>query len=223
MHKPQRQSNTEMQQRMVSVLIADDHKLISEALKIILVEEGDFSVETSVSLQSTLDVLRAHPKSFDVVMLDISMPGMEGLRSVKQVVDATHEGSVVIFSGTADDDFVWQAIEIGAKGFISKGQPFRSFAATLRLIADGNEFVPLSLSRSVKNATKGADGPDEQERRILKLVAEGKTNKEIAFELNSSEVAIKMKMRSICTKLDAKNRAHAAILAQRHGLITIDT
>lgn len=203
----------------ISVLIADDHDLIADALKLVLQKEHDFTVELSNSLAATLDILRSNPKDFDVVMLDISMPGMEGLRSVKQVIDAARKSAVVVFSGTADSEFVWQAIELGAKGFISKAQPLRSFATTIRLIADGNEFVPLSLSRRAALPQSDSGDIGSRERFILRSVSEGKTNKEIAIELNSSEVYIKMKMRAICSKLDAKNRAHAAIIAKKKSLI----
>ena len=202
----------------ISVLIADDHSLVSDALRMVLLAESDFAVDLAESLEATLARLRGG-QTFDIVMLDISMPGMEGLRSVKQVIDSARGAAVVVFSGTADDDFVWQAIELGAKGFISKGQPFKSFAATLRLIADGNEFVPLSLSRR-SSAHKANDyNIDDRERLILRSVSEGKTNKEIAIEMDSTEVAIKMKMRAICTKLDAKNRTHAAMIARQKSLI----
>lgn len=203
----------------ISVLIADDHSLVADAIKLVLLEERDFTVQICNSFETTLEAMQVAPEGFDVIMLDISMPGMEGLKSVKSVVSAAGGGNVVIFSGTTDDDFIWQAIGLGAKGFISKTQPCKSFASTLRLIADGNEFVPLSLARKSQERKSGVSVVDERERLILRSAAAGKTNKEIAIELDTTEVAIKMKMRAICAKLDARNRTHAAMIAKQTGLI----
>ncbi|WP_417243990.1 response regulator transcription factor [Celeribacter sp.] len=202
----------------ISVLIADDHTLVADAIKMVLLEERDFDVRVCNSYGDTLTALK-EGDGYDVVMLDISMPDMQGLKSVKSVVEAVGEGSVVIFSGTADEDFIWQALSMGAKGFISKAQAFKSFPNTLRLIADGNEFVPISLARKSQDGVRGTSAIDGRERLILRSAAAGKTNKEIAIELETTEVAIKMKMRAICSKLDARNRTHAAMIAKQTGLL----
>ncbi len=203
----------------IHVVIADDHRMIAEALRDTLVEHGGFRVSLSETLGTTLITLRANRNDEILVLLDITMPGMQGLRSVKQVIDAVPNGAVVLFSGTSDGDFVWRAIDLGAKGFISKTQQLRSLPTTLKLIHDGNDFVPMSLSRR-EDAKATSDAPlNDTERFILKAVAEGKTNKEIALEINRSEVAVKMKMRAICQRLNARNRAHAVIVASKAQLI----
>lgn len=203
----------------ITVLIADDHKMISEALKALLSPDEGFDVYLAASLSETLDALRHKSVSFDLILLDVSMPGMQGLRSVKHVIDTARDASVVVFSGTTEPDFVWQAIELGAKGYISKDQPLRSLPATLRLIADGHEFVPITLSRQRPGETDEPGGLTSRDRLILKSVSEGKTNKEIAVELGLTELAIKMKMRGLYSRLNARNRAHAVIIATQQGII----
>ena len=205
--------------RAISLLIADDHCLLVDALCMALADDAGFQITTSGTLPSTLDVLAAHKGAFDVVMLDLSMPGMSGLNSVAEVIAAAGAAAVVLFSGTEDEAFVWRAMELGAKGFISKRQNLKCFAATLRLIADGNEYIPVSLSKRTVEAQRSYKVIDDRERVILSAVAEGKTNKEIAHELGSTEVAIKMKMRAICQKLRAKNRAHAVMIARDASFI----
>ena len=209
----------EMQRDKVSILLADDHKMIIEAIQSNLIHESGFDVHVAFNLSETLSSLRSRTGGFDLILLDINMPGMEGLRSVKQVIDAAAQGAVVIFSGSVDQDFIWQAIDLGAKGFIPKGLPLRSLGTTLQLIADGNDFVPMEFSRKRHQASDHDSGFTEQERLILKAVAAGKTNKEIAIEAGKTEVTIKMKMRSICSRLNAKNRAHAAIIASQKGIV----
>jgi len=203
----------------IHVLIADDHRMIAESLRGTLLAHGGFLVSLSETLDGTLGVLRANRKEKILVLLDITMPGMQGLRSVKQVIDAVPNGSVVLFSGTSDADFVWRAIDLGAKGFISKSQQLRSLPTTLQLINDGNEFVPMSLSRRETSNEESGAPLNDTELFILRAVADGKTNKEIALELSRSEVAVKMKMRSICQKLHARNRAHAVIVASKANLL----
>lgn len=203
----------------IRVLIADDHRLIAEALRDTLLAHGGFQVGVSESLHGTLDALRPNRNDPVLVLLDITMPGMQGLRSVKQVIDTVPNGAVVLFSGTTDADFVWRAIDLGAKGFISKSQQLRSLPSTLQLIHEGNEFVPLSLSRRGEAEPDASVSLSETDRYILKAVAAGKTNKEIALEISRSEVAVKMKMRAICQRLNARNRAHAVIVASKAELI----
>jgi two-component system nitrate/nitrite response regulator NarP len=203
----------------ISVLIADDHKMIGESLRSNLLNEDDFDVQVVYNLSETLSTLRNRPGHLDLVLLDISMPGMTGLKSVKQVIEAAAKGAVVIFSGTADQDFIWQAIDLGAKGYIPKAQSLRSLPTTLRLIADGNEFVPLELQQHKRQADDDPADITEKDRLILKSVAEGKTNKEIAIETGKTEITIKMKMRALCSRLGARNRAHAVIIASQKGLI----
>lgn len=203
----------------ISVLIADDHKMIGESLRSNLLNEDDFDVQVVYNLSETLSTLRNRPGHLDLVLLDISMPGMTGLKSVKQVIEAAAKGAVVIFSGTADQDFIWQAIDLGAKGYIPKAQSLRSLPTTLRLIADGNEFVPLELQQHKRQADDDPADITKKDRLILKSVAEGKTNKEIAIETGKTEITIKMKMRALCSRLGARNRAHAVIIASQKGLI----
>jgi len=214
-----RQANLASDAQPIKVLIADDHKMISEALKALLSPDEGFVVQLAASLSETLDALRPKSADFDVILLDVSMPGMQGLRSVKHVVESARNASVVVFSGTTEADFVWQAIELGAKGYISKDQPLRSLPATLRLIADGHEFVPINLTRQKRNEADDAGALTSRDRLILKSVSEGKTNKEIAVELGLTELAIKMKMRGLYGRLNARNRAHAVIIATQQGII----
>ncbi|GAA3871787.1 response regulator transcription factor [Celeribacter arenosi] len=198
----------------LSVLIADDHSLIADALRIVLETSDDFTVALCATLDDTLAALSGG--GVDILMLDIAMPGMEGLSSVRNVVELSPETAVIVFSGTVDASFVHSAVDLGARGFISKGQPVQSLAATLRHVAAGNIVLPPDLPARNKGAEITLDG---RERTILQAVSEGKTNREIATATQSTEVAIKMKMRAICIKLDAKNRAHAAMIARQRALI----
>lgn len=212
-------TNMALKSDKIHVLIADDHQLVAEALLGSLVAHGGFRVSLSETLGGALAFLRANKQEKILVLLDLMMPGMQGLLSVRQVIDAAPNGFVVLFSGTSDRDFIWRAIDLGAKGFISKSQNLSGLHTILQLIHDGNEFVPMSLSRHKNDDKVTRQSLSDSDLFILKAVADGKTNKEIALETNRSEVAIKMKMRLICQRLDARNRAHAVILASKNDMI----
>ncbi|MFP4328940.1 MAG: response regulator [Paracoccaceae bacterium] len=201
------------------ILIADDHMLISEAVARLLQRSGDFEVLTAMSLPDTLRVLEDQGP-VDIVMLDLKMPGMNGIESIRQVVKANEPGRVVLFSGSADANFVQSAIKAGALGLIPKTLPLRSLLSAIGLVDSGQIFVPAQLSQG-ENASPAREQAQlsEKELFVLRRAAEGYTNKEIARDLVSNEMSVKMHMRMICKKLGAKNRTHAAMIARELALL----
>lgn len=203
----------------IRVLIANGQRMIHDALSNALIAHGGFSVDRSVSLETTLIALRARKNDNVMVLIDHTMPGMQGLRSVRQVIEAVPKGFVVLFSYTCDANFLWRAIDLGAKGSIQTSQSLLSLPTALQLIHEGNVFVPSPESRrNILYAEKNTV-LDEAQIFMLRAAAEGKTNKEIALELDLSEISVKMKMRSIYQTLSARNRAHAVMLASKANLI----
>lgn len=203
----------------IQVLIANGQRMIADALSNALIAHGGFSVDRSVSLETTLIALRARKNDTVMVLIDHTMPGMQGLRSVRLVIEAVPKGSVVLFFYTVDADFLWRAIDLGAKGSILTSQSLRSLPTALQLMHEGNVFVPSSESH--RRSLNAERNPllDEAQIFMLRTAAEGKTNKEIALELNLSEISVKMKMRAIYQTLSARNRAHAVMLASKANLI----
>lgn len=207
----------------VRVLVADDHGMIREGLKRGLEGTGYFVVETVGDFDAALK--QASAQAFDIVLLDLLMPGMDGLATIERMLSANDAHRVVLFSGTIPQGLLLRATDAGARGFISKTMGLRSIAAALRLVHDGEVFIPISHLQD--KPMFAAPAPKSEDRNsvtpletlIIERVAAGKTNKEIAWETQMSDVSIKMHMRTICKKLDAKNRAHAAIRAREMGLL----
>lgn len=199
----------------ISILIADDHLLLGEAVAQLLAREGDFDVTVARTLNETMNALAERP--FRVVLLDVMMPGMEGLASVTRVVRQAPDARVVLFSGNIALDFAHKALAEGAAGFIPKTLALKSLPAALRLVDSGQVFMPVPASEERVALRKAA--LTELQSEILKLVQSGKTNKEIARILSGTETGVKMHLRAIFTKLKAKNRAHAVTIAQSGGLI----
>lgn len=204
----------------ISVLIADDHDLMRDALAQALKPDARFSVTTADSHDGTLAEIN-RLSTVDVLLLDVVMPGMNGLKSIADFVKANVNGAVVVFSGNAAPDFVNQALALGARGFIPKTFPLRSLATAIQLIASGQIFVPFGAGNPGQEveSTGSAEHLTSRELDVLQRVSDGLTNKEVAREIGVTEVTVKMHMRSICGKLQAKNRAHAAIIAAQAGLL----
>jgi two-component system nitrate/nitrite response regulator NarL len=139
------------------------------------------------------------------------MPGINGIDSVTKCVKLAVPGKVVIFSAFASSDFVHRAIELGARGFITKNVPIKALISILHLIASGQIFVPFN-TMMLEAGSPATHLLSVRERSVLDYVADGKVNKEIANNLNVSEATIKLIMRSVCKKLACKNRTQAAMV-----------
>jgi two-component system nitrate/nitrite response regulator NarP len=202
----------------LKLLLADDHNLLVEAVSSMLNAIPDYEAVTTDTLNGALALLAEHG-DIDIILLDLKMPGMVGLESVQKVIDTAGDGKVVLFTGMVDRHFLNSALELGCKGLIPKTMPLKSLDSVIQLIMSGQVFVPMDT------ASVGADGSgkdhdlSDKELYVLRLAADGLTNKEIARGMDASEVTVKMHMRSICKKLGARNRAHAAMISRERALI----
>lgn len=211
-------------QKRYTIVIADDHNLVRDAVAETLTAEGGFSVSSVGDLPSTLVALQG-PEPVDMLLLDVFMPGMAGIGSIQQLLAKYPELKIVLFSGSVSSEFVFQTLQVGVRGYVPKTLPLRSLTSALRLVLSGQVFLPMSLLSEVDGTTSFEQRGDTQklltpkEVNILKLVADGKTNKEIAWALGASEVTIKMYLRTIFNKLGASNRTHAVMLAKAKTLL----
>jgi DNA-binding NarL/FixJ family response regulator len=199
--------------RRLKVLVVDDHLLLAETVVAAL---EDFEVEAVQDVDKALARI-AETGRYDVIMLDYALPGMKGLNGLRQLLDANTDG-VALFSGVARWPIITRALELGAKGFIPKTLPLRTVENAIRLIADGDAYLPLEYLRQ---AARGDDNDallKPREKQVLSFLCEGQQNKEIARELGISEVIVKMDVKSLCRKLGVRNRTEAALLARRDGL-----
>ena len=203
---------------VTKVLIADDHQLVRELISSFLSVQPGFLVSIAESYQDAYTMLH-ESEPFDIVLLDVQMHGMEGIRNVEVLVREFSVSSIVIFSGVASEQFVHDALKAGAKGYIPKTLPFKSLLNAIRLISSGESFVPSSfVTKDSREDLAAKFFLSETELGVLRMVCAGMANKEIAREMETTEVTIKMHMRSICKRLGAKNRTQAAVIALREQL-----
>lgn len=197
------------------VLIADDHDLVREVIASFLQGEGVVEVVTSPDLD---DAIRAADASgsFDLVLLDYNMPGMNGLEGLGRMITANDRRPVAILSGTASRNLAEQAIRAGAAGFVPKTMSSRSMVSAVRFMAAGEIYAPVKFMQSAEPS----GGPlSQREVEVLRGLCEGKSNKEIARLLDLQEVTIKLHVKTLCRKLNARNRTHAAMIAREQNLI----
>lgn len=204
---------------LTTILIADDHRMIAQAVAEYLKERGGFRISTTENLVETLNVIQSTEDDFDVVLLDLKMPGMNGLESIEKVVNRAGQGKVVLFSGNADHGLVRRSLSIGALGLVPKSMPLDVLANVIGLVKAGQVFLPADFSQHDDRSRNSGSDLSGLERDILVMVSEGQTNKEIANHCQVTEMNIKMHMRTICAKLDAKNRTHAVVIARESQLI----
>ena len=200
----------------ISVLIVDDHVLISQTLQSGLEAEGGFDVDSVSDIKSATNQIAARG-TYDVVLLDYQLPGVQGLQGLRQLVEANQHG-VVLFSGVAGWSIVERAIAQGASGFIPKTSPLKTLVHALKFVADGESYLPAEYMRRALTPGGANFGLKPREMQVLAYLCEGLQNKEIGREVGIEEMIVKMDVKSVCRKLGVRNRTEALIEARRHGL-----
>lgn len=205
---------------MIRVLIADDHQLLRDVLESYLQAEGGFEVAVACDVDTAVEQI-AELGAFDLVLLDYSMPGMNGFMGLDRVIAANGGKPVALMSGTAPDAVAQRALERGAVGFLPKSLPAKSVVNAIRFMASGEIYLPLAMLRQ-GGAAPAAETPfvdmlTARERQVLHGLCLGKSNKEIARDLDLREPTIKLHVKLVCRKLTARNRTHAAMLAKEAG------
>mgnify|MGYP001806647366 CR=1 FL=1 len=216
----------------MQIIVADDHNLVREGLKPFLRELGDdVQILDAASLDEAL-VQASSAQSLSLVLLDLRMPGMNGLGGIEVFHNRFPTVPVVILTGHINRDDVMAAVRCGASGYIPKTISGQSLINALRLVLSGEKYLPaFMLGNEPEEATFSElkpGGPAKptpldtlspREREILSLLIEGRTNKDIARCLDLQEITIKIHLRNVYRKIGAVNRAQAVRIAMSSGWV----
>jgi len=207
-------------------LIADDHPIVREGLAMMLGTQPDFTVvgeaANGVEVIETGSALQP-----DVILLDLEMPLMDGLETMRRLRELCPNVRVLVFTAFDTDDRIVGAVQAGAKGYLLKGAPRAEIFNAIRVVAAGGSLLqPIVASRLMQHITNlrdeiPAEPLTERETGVLQLLAQGKTNREIATALVITERTVKFHISSILAKLGAGNRTEAVTLAVQRGLVSI--
>jgi len=214
----QGQNNVLGQAADMRILLADDHGMVRDTISAYLETEGRaevISVADYVGAMKTLDA----KGPFDLVLLDFNMPGMNGLDGLADAVKSHPDQAFAILSGFAPNRIAQEAVEMGAIGYIPKTLGAKSLVNAVRFMIAGETFVPASALGNTGETpeTEFTKQFSQRERQVLSGLCLGRANKEIARELDLQEVTIKLHVRTLCKKLNAKNRTQAALIAKDAG------
>lgn len=203
----------------MKILIADDHELVRDTICAFLSQETGVSVSVAGDFdEAATKITREGP--FDVVLLDYSMPGMNGLEGLTKAKELNFGSPVALLSGTASRAVAEEALASGAAGFLPKTLPAKTLIHAVRFMAAGEQYAPVQLMTEREEEQKHplAEKLTSREFEVLKGLAEGQSNKEIARDLDLQEVTIKLHVKTLCRKLSARNRTMAAMIAKDAGL-----
>ncbi|ODU20002.1 MAG: DNA-binding response regulator [Sphingomonas sp. SCN 67-18] len=203
------------------VLIADDHALVRDGLRTVLAVAFDACELFEASSIDEVIATIEREADFDLVLLDLNMPGSKGLSGLAQLRDRYPSIPVVIVSGSSERGLVRSAIEGGASGFVSKSMKRSAIVDALRLVLAGEVFVPEQFEEASEESEEEADIGHRidtltpQQKVVLQLLVAGRLNKQIAYELDVSMTTVKAHVSAILAKLKVFSRTQAVILANK--------
>ncbi|MGB0385294.1 MAG: response regulator [Ardenticatenaceae bacterium] len=217
----------------IKVLLVDDHQMFRQGIKLILTDHPKVNIDVVAEASNGLDacdlVDEVNP---DVVVMDVHMKKMDGVRATRKIMEKEDPPAIVMLTMSKQDDYVFEAIKAGARGYYLKDSDSSELINAIKLAADGEMILSPELAQRVLrefrhitttgDVKSGLASLADREIDILRQVAAGHTNLAIANNLGLSEKTIKNQLSGVFNKLKLSNRTQAAIFALRHGLVTLE-
>lgn len=210
----------------IKVLIVDDHPVVRQGIRRILEMENDVEVvgEAGNGRQALADVAALQP---DVVLLDISLPGLDGIEVARRLKQTCPETRVIVLTVHEQEQFLFQAVQAGVDGYLLKDLPEAELAVVIRKVSQGHSVLDPAMTRPLlrefstlaKSRVRRQNFLTEREIEVLHLLAQGLTNKEIAGILHVSDSTLKRVVRAVCQKLRVDSRPRAVAEARARGII----
>jgi DNA-binding NarL/FixJ family response regulator len=214
---------------VIKVLVADDEGLLRGAFRMMLETEDDLQV-VGEAADGREAIEQARLRKPDVVLMDVRMPGLDGIEATRRLRKTGSEPRVLILTTFDLDEYVYDAMRAGASGFMLKNSPPDQLAAAIRTVAAGEALLAPTVTRRLieefvarprvgHGEAQELAELTERELEVLKLIARGLSNAEIAKQLIVSEATVRTHVNRVLTKLDLRDRTQAAVLAYESGLV----
>jgi DNA-binding NarL/FixJ family response regulator len=211
---------------MIRVLVADDQSMVRAGFRMLLSGEPDIEVvaEATNGLEAVEKATRFDPS---VVLMDIRMPELDGIEATRRILEANANARILILTTFDLDEYLYEALRVGASGFVLKDDPPEQLLAAIRTVAAGDALLSPTITRRVikefgrmprRSPPKELDELSDREREVFRLIARGLSNAEIAQELYISDTTVKTHVTHIFQKLKIRDRVQAVVLAYEHGL-----
>ena len=204
--------------REITCLIVDDHEVVREGLRLSLSRSTNIRV-VGEAADGESAVALAERRRPDVVIMDVRMPGMDGLEATRLLSERVPDSSVLIFTAYSERSLLDRGLESGAKGYILKEAPHGTLLRAIEKISAGEGFVDPALMPTVLSGRGRDEMLTSREREILQLLADGMSNADVAERLFISPETVKSHVRHILTKLEADTRTQAVAIALREAII----
>jgi len=201
----------------ITCLICDDHEVVREGLRLSLSRSENIRV-VGEAADGNAAVTLARRRKPDVIIMDVRMPGKDGLQAAKEITTEVPESSVLMFTAYAERSLLSRGLEAGAKGYILKEAPHQTLLRAIQKVADGDGYVDPALMPAFLNKER-ENMLTAREREILQLLADGMSNADVAAKLFISQETVKSHVRHILAKLEADNRTQAVAIALRESII----
>ncbi len=213
-----------MQSRKIRVLLADDHAILRKGVRLLIDSQADMEVvgEAQTGREAITEARALKP---DVVVMDVSMPELNGIEGTRQICDELPYTRVIGLSMHKDSVYVREILRAGARGYLLKDSDDADLIRAIRAVARGEAYLSPAVSDAVltdyrKHVTNPVDLLTSREREVLALIAEGKTNKEIATALNLSVYTVESHRGSVMEKLNLHNTGDIVRFALRNGIVS---
>ena len=205
---------------LIRILTVDDHPILRKGLVALVNAEPDLKlVAEAANGKQAIEAFRCHQP--DITLMDIQMSGLDGIQAIEAICSEFPGARIIVLTTYTGDTQVLRALKAGARAFVLKGHVLDELLDTIRAVHAGKKRIPPDVAAELADHATD-DGLTEREIDVLRLIATGNGNKQIADELSISEATVKSRVTNILSKLGANDRAHAVTIGLKRGIIELD-
>ena len=201
----------------IRILIVDDHPIMRVGVAALISSSRE--MECVGQAGSGEEAIELHKRlQPDITLMDLRLPGISGVETIRRIRAAAPKARFIVLTTYDGDEDIHQAMEAGASGYLVKGLPQEMLVNAVRRVHSGTRYLPPPMSQALASRTPDSN-LSARERQVLQLIADGRSNKEIASELGITEATVKCHVSVILARLNASDRTQAVVIAMRRGLI----